>query len=72
MKKTKIKQKKEKLNIETLWRNTINTRKQAFWQDDKAKRTYETFSNLLVVDLARMSRKFLPRFIKNANKLEQK
>ena len=36
--------KKEKLNIQTLWRNTINTRKQAFWQHHKAKRTYETLS----------------------------
>ena len=27
--------KKEKLNIETLWRNTINTIKQAFWQHHK-------------------------------------
>ena len=64
------KHKNQKLNIKTLWRNTINTRKQAFWQHHKAKRTYETFSNLLVMDPPRMPRKFLPRFIKNENEEE--
>ena len=68
--KHKNQTKKEKLNIETLWRNTINTRKQAFWQHHKAKRTYETFSNLLVMDPPRMPRKFLPKFIENENEEE--
>ena len=72
MKNTKIKQKNEKLNIETLWRNTINTRKQAFWQHYKAKRTYETFSNLLVMDPPQMPRKYIPRIIKNENEEELK
>ena len=67
--KHKNQTKKEKLNIETLWKNTINTRKQAFWQHHKAKRIYETFSNLLVMD---PPRKFLPSFIQNENEEELK
>ena len=52
--KHKTQTKKEKLNIETFWRKTVNTRKQTLWQHRKAKRTYETFSNLLVMDPPRM------------------
>ena len=66
--KHKSQTKREKLNIETLQRNAVNTRKQVFWQYHKAKKAYETFSNLLVIDPTRMFRKFLPRFIKNENK----
>ena len=65
MKNKKINHKEKNLVLkhseETLWQ------KQAFWQHRKAKRTYETFSNLLVMDTPRMPKKYLPRFIKNEN-----
>lgn len=65
--------KKEKINIKTLWRNTISTRKQPFWQHHRAnKKTHETFSNLLQMETPWMLRKFSPRFIKNENKDELK
>ena len=65
MKNKKINHKKKNLGLkhseETL------RQKQAFWQHRKAKRTYETFSNLLVMDTPQMPKKYLPRFIKNEN-----
>ena len=52
MKSKKINHKKKNLGLkhseETLWQ------KQAFWPHRKAKRTYETLSNLLVMDTQRM------------------
>ena len=47
------------------WTNTLNTRKQAFWNYHRAKRTAETFENLLSMEPPQMPRKFLPRVIPN-------
>ena len=68
-KNTKIR--KKKLNIETFWRNTINTRRQVPWQHHKAKgRTYKMFSSLLPMDPQRMPRNYLQSFVKNENEEE--
>ena len=69
MKKRKTKQ-EGKLHIETIRRNTISTRKQAFWQHRKAKKTDETFSDLLQMEPPGMPKKFLPIFIKKENEDE--
>ena len=52
------------------WKNTINSRKQAFFQYYKTKSFAEIFLELLKENPPKMSRKFLPKVIPNENKEE--
>ena len=54
-----------KRSIMVLWRNTINTRKQAYWNYYRAQQISETFEDLLSQDPPKMPRKFLPKMIVN-------
>ena len=54
-----------KRSILVLWRNTINTRKQAYWNYYRAQQISETFEDLLSQDPPKMPRKFLPKIIVN-------
>ena len=59
-----------KQHISTLWKNTLNSRKQAFFQYYKAKNIAEIFTELLKENPPKMQRKFLPKIIPNENKEE--
>ena len=59
---------KIKQHISTLWKNTLNSRKQAFFQYYKAKNIAEIFTELLKENPPKMPRKFLPKIIPNKNK----
>ena len=61
---------KIKQHISTLWKNTLNSRKQAFFQYYKAKNIAEIFTELLKENPPKMPRKFLPEIIPNGNKEE--
>ena len=61
---------KIKQHISTLWKNTLNSRKQAFFQYYKAKNIAEIFTELLKENPPKMPRKFLPKTIPNKNKEE--
>ena len=61
---------KIKQHISTLWKNTLNSRKQAFFQYYKAKNIAEIFTELLKENPPKMPRKFLPKLIPNENKEE--
>ena len=61
---------KIKQHISTLWKNTLNSRKQAFFQYYKAKNIAEIFTELLKENPPKMPRKFLPKIIPNENKEE--
>ena len=61
---------KKKQSIMRLWNNTMNSRKQAFFQHLKAKKVAEIFSKLLMQNPPKMPRKFLPKRIKNEAKEE--
>ena len=54
-----------KRTLSDLWTNTINTRKQAYWQYYRAQKTSEVFEDLLQQDPPKMQRKFLPKQIEN-------
>ena len=51
-------------------KNTLNSRKQAFFQYYKAKSIAEIFTDLLKENPSKMPRKFLPKVIPNENKEE--
>ena len=57
-------------HISILWKNTLNSRKQAFFQYFKAKNIAEIFTELLKEDIRKMPRKFSPKVIPNENKEE--
>ena len=61
---------KIKLHISTLWKNTLNSRKQTLFQYCKAKNIAEIFTELLKENPPKMPRKFLPKIIPNENKEE--
>ena len=61
---------KIKQHISTLWKNTLNSRKQTFFQYYKAKNIAEIFTELLIENPLKMPRKFLPKVIPNENKEE--
>ena len=61
---------KSKRKINQLWKNSLNSRKQAFWQQYKAKNVAEKFSELLNMEPPQMLRKFLPKEIKNESEEE--
>ena len=63
---------KSKRKIDQLWKNSLNSRKQAFWQQYKAKNVAEKFSELLIMEPPQMLRKFLPKEIKNESEEETK
>ena len=54
---------RKKKDIISIWQNKLNTRKQAFWDHHRAKRTSETYENLLASNPPKMPRKFLPKVI---------
>ena len=56
---------KARSTSETLWQNTLNTRKQAFWNYYHAERMQESYQKFLACNPPKMPRKFLPRFIEN-------
>ena len=51
-----------------LWNNTLNSRRQAFWQYYRAKQISEFYKKLLEKNSPQMTRKFLPRIIENESK----
>ena len=59
---------KIKQYMSTRWKNTLNSRKQAFFQYYKAKNIREIFTELLKENPPKMRRKFLPKVIPNENK----
>ena len=59
-----------KQHISTLWKNTLNSRKQAFFQYYKAKNVAEIFTELLKENPPKMPWKFLPKAMPNENKEE--
>ena len=61
---------KIKQHISTLWKNTLNSRKQGFFQYYKAKIIAKIFTDLLKENSPKMPRKFLPKVIPNENKEE--
>ena len=61
---------KIKQHISTLWKNTLNSRKQAFFQYYKAKNIAEIFTELLKEKNTKMPRKSLPKILPNENKEE--
>ena len=61
---------KIKQHISTLWKNTLNSRKQVYFQYYKAKSITEIFTELLKENPPKMPRKFLPKTIPNENKEE--
>ena len=52
-----------KRKINQLWKNSLNSRKQAFWQQYKAKNVAEKFSELLNMEPPQILRKFLQKRI---------
>ena len=46
-----------------LWQNTLNTRKQAYWNHYHVKRMYETYEELLLSNPPKMPQEFLPIYI---------
>ena len=54
---------KPKSTIANLWQNTINTRRQAFWNHHHAKNLGETYENLLACNAPKMPRKFLSKIM---------
>ena len=61
-KATALRHKKE---IQGMWKNKMNTRKQTYFSFYRAKRTAETYEKLLEESPPRMPRKFLPKMIDN-------
>ena len=68
--KTDTNANKIKQHISTLWKNTLNSRKQDFFQYYKAKNIAEIFTELLTENPPNMPRNFLPKIIPNENKEE--
>ena len=58
--------------IDQLWKKSLNSCKEAFWQQYKAKNFAETFSELLNMEPPQMLRKFLQKEIKNESEEETK
>ena len=63
---------KAKKDIGKLWKDTLNTRKQAFWTYYKAKTTTDIFQKLSEQNPPKMPRKFLPKAIENECEEETK
>ena len=61
---------KAKNTIATLWQNTLNMQKQAFWNYYHAQRMKESYQELLQSNPPKMPRKFLPRFIEGEPEIE--
>ena len=62
--------KQNKTTYISSWKNTLNSRKQAFFQYYKAKNIAEIFTELLKENPSKMPRKFLLKVIPNENKEE--
>ena len=61
---------KIKQHISAFWKNTLNSRKQTFFQYYKDKNFAEIYTELLKKNPPEMARKFLPKVIPNENKDE--
>ena len=61
---------KIKQHISALWKNTLNSKKQTFFQYYKDKNFAEIFTELLKENPPEMPRKFLPKVIPNEKKDE--
>ena len=59
-----------KERISHLWNNTLNSRRQAFWQYYQSKQMSDVYKKLLEKNPPEMPRKFLPRMIENETKEE--
>ena len=53
-----------------LWNNTLNSRRQAFWQYYRSKQISDFYKKLLEKNPPQMPRKFLPRMTENKTKKE--
>ena len=59
-----------KERISHLWNNTLNSRRQAFWQYHRSQQISEVYKNLLEKNAPQIPRKFLPRIIENESREE--
>ena len=71
-KETRIESDQAKKNIGILWRNKLNSRKQAYWHFWKSQKTAEIFNGLIAENPPKMPRKFLPKAIPNEDEEETK
>ena len=59
-----------KERISHLWNNTLNSRRQAFWQYYRPKQISDVYEKLLEKNPPQIPRKFLPRMTENETKEE--
>ena len=59
-----------KERISHLWNNTLNSRRQAFWQYYRPKQISDIYEKLLEKNPPQIPRKFLPRMTENETKEE--